>query len=99
LQKEYELFKSLMLRRYPLCEICNSNNSQEIHHNLYHKHGGIYDTVCNCQAICSECREIAVDNSTTNRDQHWDKRVSEGFDMNTWNSQVPKAWRKGWGTR
>jgi len=40
-----------------------------------------------------------VDNSTTNRDQHWDKRVSEGFDMNTWNSQVPKAWRKGWGTR
>ena len=96
--KQYKALKDYLLQQYPICECCRKNRSQEVNHCLIHKHGGIYDTPENCQAVCPICRETQADNSIENRDRHWDKRVAEGYDMIGWNDKVPDSRRKNWGS-
>ena len=97
--ESYKELKFWLLLLHPWCEVCGKNRSMEVNHCLYHKHGGIYDSFENCQAVCCECRDRQKDNSRTERDKHWDKRVKEGFAMDIWNKTVPKSRRIGYGTR
>ena len=96
MNKAYRQFKEQMLRRYPMCDVCGQRPGKEINHCLYHKHGGIYDTPENCQIVCPECRETQKDNSRENREKHWTKRVSEGYEMVAYNQCVPEYMRVGY---
>ena len=96
--KQYKALKDHLMNKYPVCEVCGKGKSQEVNHCLYHKHGDLFDTVENCQAVCCVCRETQRDNSMENRDRHWDKRVSEGYNMEEFNQKVPKSRRKNWGS-
>lgn len=97
MDKRYRDLKEYMLGRWPVCEVCMVRPSVEVNHCLYHKHGGIYDGPENCQMVCPECRETQKDNAIHNRDNHWKKRIAEGYDMEAWNNLVPVSRRKRYG--
>ena len=96
--KQYRALKDFLMQAYPICECCGDEKSFEVNHCLYHVHGGIFDTVENCQAVGVRCRETQKDNSMENRNRHWDKRVLEGYNMQGWNQQVPMSRRRNWGS-
>ena len=96
---KYKALKLRLLRLYPMCEVCNAENSTQVDHALYHIHGGIYDTIENCRSCCSKCNTGYGDNANArlSKKAHWAKRCEElGRErMLQWNSQVPKWRREG----
>ena len=90
----YLQFKLALLQLYPTCEICGLRQSTEVNHCLYHKHGGIFDTVENCQAVCVECHN-RFGHSNQNKRRHWMKREGQ-YDMQKWNMKVSRFRREWW---
>ena len=97
MNERYKELKHYLLMLNPICEVCGERRAMEVNHCLYHKHGGIYDSFENCQAVCCECRETQRDNATEQRRKHWAKRVKQGFNMELWNQKIPKYRRVNYG--
>lgn len=92
----YILLKEALLAAYPMCEICGVRRSIEVNHCLYHKHGGIFDTFENCQAVCHHCHLTGKAHTRAAKLAHWRKRKCDGFDMEKWNESVPEIRRERW---
>ena len=97
MKKKYKDLKLMLLALYPKCEVCNDADSTDINHCLYHIHGGLYDSIENCQMTCNACNcgYKGNGNSRATKKRHWAKRVSEGYDMKAWNEKVNKWRREG----
>jgi len=98
MQKKYKELKDLLKQLYPLCEVCNLRPMTDTGHCLYHQHGGIFDSLENCQSNCNVCNTGygANANSRDQKKKHWAKRCEElGRDhMENWNSQIGKYRRE-----
>ena len=97
MKKKYKKFKLELLSHYPVCEVCNDADSTDVNHCLYHKHGGIFDSIENCQMTCNSCNCGYGPNANSRlaKKAHWKKREAEGYDMDGWNEQVSKYRREG----
>ncbi len=94
-ENKYILFKIMLLETYPMCEICGVRHSVEVNHCLYHRHGGIFDSFENCQAVCHLCH-MTIAHTRLAKIAHWEKRVMEGYNMTQWNEKIPKMRKEGW---
>jgi len=99
LKKRYKALKLRLLALYPICEVCGISRASQINHVLYHKHGGIFDSIENCRSCCPNCNTGYGQNANSReaKKKHWLRRCKElGSDhMNEWNSKVSK-WRREW---
>ena len=95
MKDKYLLFKLALLQKYPACEICGIRPAVEVNHCLYHVHGGIFDSNENCQAVCHECHN-QNGHSRVNKVNHWYKRKSEGYPMQSWNLLISENRREWW---
>lgn len=98
MKKKYKDLKLKLIALYPVCEVCNDEDSTQIDHALYHVHGGLFDSVENCRACCPNCNTGYGSNANSRKSKkaHWKKRCKElGHDhMNKWNKQVSKYRRE-----
>lgn len=96
MQNKYLIFKQTLLRKYPHCEICGIQQAIEVNHALYHVHGGVFDSIENCQAVCVKCHRLHAHTHQAKID-HWRKREGEGYNMRLWNASIPETRREWWG--
>jgi len=87
----YILLKEALLACYPYCEVCGVRRSIEVNHCLYHKHGGVFDSFENCQAVCTRCHATGRAHTRAKKIRHWNTRVAQGFDMEKWNENIPET--------
>lgn len=92
-----ELRAVILNKRGPLCEHCNLQPWQELHHCLIHDSKRLHTAVTveeNLMAVCRSCHPLC--NSHEVRVQFARKQIERGYDIKTWYRSLPLKIKEHW---
>ena len=91
---------TILIRR-PVCEVCHSRPSEQLHHAIIHdmkRYHKLLTVEINLQPICAECHTSGEQraNSFENRQAFVNVQIERGYNVGEWCRSLPLKYIEDW---